>query len=116
MLCRRLSSFGRIQFVCLLLCVDPDQGATELLGLIQGWINSARPEDCYALAVVLQELEDTSLVQGRARASTLLVIGWIHGAPPGEIAQLREIAIDALRLAQESHDDEVNIPRQSRGL
>jgi hypothetical protein len=67
---------GRIEYIYHLLCGDPERGASELVGLDCKWAAAgAHPEDVYALAALLRELEDTALVQGRARASTLLVIG-----------------------------------------
>ena len=63
----------------------------------------AHPEDFYALAAVLRELEETSLVQGRARAATLLAIGWARHMR-GETARLADLAKEALRLANESAD------------
>jgi tetratricopeptide (TPR) repeat protein len=45
----------------------------------------------------------TGLVQGRARASTLLIIGWGHEMR-GETAQLGDLAAEALRLARDSSD------------
>jgi tetratricopeptide (TPR) repeat protein len=67
------------------------------------WSASARPDECDALAKVLQELEDTRLLEGRARARCLLAIAWPR-CTRGEVSQLDEIAAEALRLAQESGD------------
>jgi hypothetical protein len=58
----------RIEWIYHLLCGEPDLGASKLEELDREWAGSARPEDRYALATALQELEDTALVEGRARA------------------------------------------------
>lgn len=97
---------GRIEHIYHLLCADPDRGVGELEELSRDCIvgnANARPEDYYALAAALQELEDTGLVQGRARASTLLIIGWGREMR-GETAQLGDLATEALRLARDSSD------------
>ncbi len=104
---------GRIEYVYHLLCADPDRGAGELLELSRDWISyaNARSEDCYALAAVLRELEDTGVVQGRARASTLLVIGFVRELR-GEIAQLEGLAAEVLRLAQGIRDEYLEFEAQ----
>jgi TolB-like protein/class 3 adenylate cyclase len=94
---------GRIEWVYHLLCADPDLGASELERLDRLWTGIARPEDRYALAAALQELADTDLIKGRARAWSLLTIGWTRDAR-GETAQLAEIAEEALQLASEAGD------------
>jgi tetratricopeptide (TPR) repeat protein len=95
----------RIEYIYHLLCGDPNRGAGELQELSRDWIfySHARPEDCYALAAALQELKDTALVEGRARASTLLAIGWAREMR-GETAQLADLAKEALLLARDSTD------------
>jgi tetratricopeptide (TPR) repeat protein len=96
---------GRIEYIYHILCGDPERGASELERLSRDWIGyaHARPEDYYALSAAMRELEDTGFLQGRARAATLLTIGW-GGEMRGEIAQLGDLATEALRLAQDSTD------------
>ena len=62
---------GRIEWIYHLLCGDPERGATELESLDRNWSSCAHPEDRYALSATLRELEDTRLVQGRARVWVL---------------------------------------------
>ncbi len=82
---------------------NPDRGATELERLNRDWSGRARPEECYALAAALQELEETGLVAGRARAWILLVIAWTR-VDRGETTQLGDTAAEALRLAGAAED------------
>jgi tetratricopeptide (TPR) repeat protein len=89
---------GRIEWIYHLLCGDPDRGATELEKLNRDWSSRAHPEEHYALAAALRELEETRLVAGRARAWTLLVTAWVR-AERGETAQLEDTAAAVLRLA-----------------
>jgi len=98
------SASGRIEWIYHLLCGNPDLGGSELEKLDREWSGAARPEDRYALAAALQELVDTDLVRGRARAWSLLCIAWIRMENRGEAAQLGEIAAEALRLAEEAQD------------
>jgi hypothetical protein len=100
-----LTPVGRIEYIYHLLCGDPERAADELEVFGRDWIGyaHARPEDYYALAAVLRELQDSGLVQGRARASALIVSGWV-GEMRGEPAQLADIANEALLLAQNSAD------------
>jgi tetratricopeptide (TPR) repeat protein len=78
--------------------------ADELEVLDRKWkAAGTHPEDYFALAAVLRELEESALVQGRARAATLLTIGWAR-AMRGETAQLTDLTKNALRFAQESSD------------
>jgi tetratricopeptide repeat protein len=98
-----LTPGGPIEWIYHLMCGDPDIGASELENLDREWSGSARPEHRSALAVALQELVDTDLVEARARAWSLLTIGWTRDTR-GETAQLAEIAAEALRLACESGD------------
>jgi tetratricopeptide (TPR) repeat protein len=94
----------QIEHVYHLLCGDPEQGASELLELDRKWMAAGtNPENLYALAAVLRELEETGVTHGRARAATLLAIGEARSMR-GETAQLAELASEALRLAQESAD------------
>jgi CRP-like cAMP-binding protein len=97
------SPAGRIEWIYHLLCGDGDLGASELQTLDMQWSTDARSEDRYALATALQELENTQLVQGRARAWCLLSIARIH-AMRGEAVELVRIASEALTLAREVGD------------
>jgi CRP-like cAMP-binding protein len=94
---------GRIEWIYHLLCGDPDLGASELEVLDRQWSRSARSDDRYALATALQELEDTQLLKGRARARSILSIART-GAMRGEAAQLAETVAEAFKLAQEAGD------------
>jgi tetratricopeptide (TPR) repeat protein len=97
-----LTSSGRIEWIYHLLCHDPDRGATELEKLDREW-SSTHVEDRYALAAALRELEDTQLVQGRARVWVLLNIAWTR-ASRGETAQMSDAARRALHLARSVAD------------
>lgn len=94
---------SRIEWIYHLLCGDPGRGAAELEKLNRDWSSRARPEERYALAAALRELEDNRLVAGRARAWTLLVIAWTRDTR-GETARLADTATDALQLAREAED------------
>jgi tetratricopeptide (TPR) repeat protein len=96
---------GRIEWVYHLLssASDKDQGATELEKIHRDWMRRGHPEDRYALAAALQELLDTSAIQGRARVWATLVIAWSH-SDRGKTAQLGEMAGVALRLARQASD------------
>jgi hypothetical protein len=94
---------GRIEWIYHLLCGDPERGATELEDLSRDWSSRARPEDFYALAAALQELENTHLVNCRARTWTLLTIARGRDMR-GETSQLADVAQESLRLAQEAED------------
>jgi tetratricopeptide (TPR) repeat protein len=85
------------------LCGDPKHGAAELESLDRHWVSCARPEDRYALASALRELEDTRLVQGVARVWVLLIIAWVR-VGRGETAQLAEGACEILDLARAGED------------
>jgi tetratricopeptide (TPR) repeat protein len=98
------SPAGRIEWIYHLLSADPDLGASELEELDRQWTGTARSEDRYTLATALQELEETQLLEGRARAHSLLAIAWTRNTR-GEISQLAQIATEALRLARESQDE-----------
>jgi hypothetical protein len=94
---------GRIEWTYNLLCGDPERGATELESLDRNWASSAHPEDRYALAAALSELEESRLVRGRARVWVLLVMSWAR-AHRGERAQLADVAASALDLARAEND------------
>jgi len=98
-----LTASGRIEWIYHLLCADPDRGATELEELDCAWSSSAHPEDRYALAAALREIEDTGLVQGRARVWVLLVMAWTR-ASRGEAARLEDVAQAVLQLAKDAAD------------
>lgn len=94
---------GRIERVYHLLCQDPELGADELGKLDRDWSSSMRSQDRYALAVVLKELDDTGMVQGRARAWFILVTALIH-LRRGDAAKLADLAREALELARLASD------------
>lgn len=98
-----LTPVGRIEWIYHLLSSDPERGATEVETLDRHWSNSARPEDRYALAAALGELETTGLVGGRARVWVLLVTAWTR-VSRGESAQLGEAASETLRQARAAGD------------
>lgn len=97
------SPAGRIEWMFHLLSGDPDRGADALDALNREWGSSARPEDFFALAAALKELEDAGLVQGRARVWVLLVIGWGRVLKE-ETAQLDGVANEALEHARAMGD------------
>jgi tetratricopeptide (TPR) repeat protein len=94
---------GRIEWVYHLLCGNPDLAASELENLDREWSGSARPEDRSALAAALQELVETKLIDGRARARSLLAIAWSR-TDRQNTARLAEIAAEALRFARITND------------
>lgn len=98
-----LTPGGRIEWIYHLLCGDPDRGASELASMDRDWSRRARTEDRYALAAALNELEETALVQNRARVWVLLVIAGTR-ASRGEEAQLAESALAVLGYAQDAQD------------
>ena len=93
----------RIEWIYHLLCADPELGATELEKLDRDWSSQARPEERAALATTLNELQEASLVAGRARVWVLLVVAWYRQSR-GEDAQLGEAAVEALALARSVRD------------
>jgi hypothetical protein len=94
---------GRIDWIYHLLCGDPKRGATELESLDRNWGSCAHPEDRYALVSALRELEDTRLVEGRARIWVLLATAWAR-VDRGEAAQLADGAGKILDLARAAED------------
>jgi tetratricopeptide (TPR) repeat protein len=94
---------GRIECIYQLLCGDPELGASKLEELDRQWSTNSRSGDRYALATALQELENTQLVQGRARARTLLCIARSR-VMRGEVGELAGIVAEALKLAKEAGD------------
>ena len=97
------SAAGRIEWIYHLLTSDPDRGASELESLNRRWGSEANPEDCYALAAALGELETAGLLQARARVWGLLVIACTR-ASRGESSQLTTVARQTLRLARAATD------------
>jgi tetratricopeptide (TPR) repeat protein len=95
---------GRIEWIYHLLCGDPSVGASELEKLDRHWTASARPEDRHALATALRELDDSHLIDGRARAWCLLSIARTRHTR-GESAQLESISQEALTLARQCGDN-----------
>jgi len=97
------SPAGRIEWVYHLLCGDADLAASKVEALDRQWSTNPRSDDRHALATALQELEDSQLLQGRARAWSILFIAWTR-AMRGEAADLAEIVAEALRVAEEARD------------
>jgi hypothetical protein len=94
---------GQIEWIYHLLCADPDEGANELERLDREWSSRAHPEDRYALAEALQELEDTRLLHSRAHVWALLVIATTR-ASRDDFAQLMNTADEALLQARSLSD------------
>lgn len=94
---------GRIEWIYHLLCADPEKGATSLENDEHGVFQVARPEDRYALAVALAELNDSGLVHGRARVQVLFVVAWAE-VSRGKTAQLRDLAELTVNLARSVGD------------
>ena len=94
---------GRIEWVYHLLWSDSERGATELERLHRDWMRRGHPEDRYALAVALQEVLDSSSIQGRARLWATLVTVWSQ-VDRGNIAELADVAAGAVRLARDLRD------------
>jgi tetratricopeptide (TPR) repeat protein len=67
-----MSSVARIEWIYHLLCGDPERGIRELELLNREWSSWAHPEEHYALASALRDLDDTSLVRGKTRVAVLL--------------------------------------------
>jgi tetratricopeptide (TPR) repeat protein len=94
---------GRVEWVYHLLCGHPERGADKLQELGRVWYRTARPEDRYALTAALSELENTGVLEGRARVWALLLIAWIR-AIRGEAAQLGNIAETIVTQAKSTGD------------
>ena len=90
---------GRIEWLYHLLCADPERGAAECEALDRKWSGASHPEDRYALALALGELESSGLVAGRARVEVLLCVAEARSAR-GNTAQLPDTATEALALAK----------------
>jgi tetratricopeptide (TPR) repeat protein len=94
---------GRIEWIYHLLSADPEGGATALQKLDREWSNQARPEDRYAFAAALQELEKGKLLTGRARLWALLSVAGTQ-ASRGDRSVPAASAAEALELARELQD------------
>lgn len=107
----RLADFFRVQsspaahieWICHLLCGDPERGARELEKLDHDWTDRAHAEERYALAIALRDIEEAGLLTGRARAWVLLAVGWMHQWK-GETLQWGQVAEQALGVAREAGD------------
>lgn len=97
------SAAGRIEWIFQLLCADPERGATELEKLDREWSERVRPEDVAALALALTELQESGLVDGRARVWVLLAVAWARSQREST-ASLLDIATEALTLAGSLQD------------
>jgi len=97
------TSSGRIEWIYHFLSADPERAATALEKLDREWSNQVQPEDRYALAAALKELEDTEMVSGRARVWVQLAIAWTR-ASRGEHAFLADKAAEIIKLAHISKD------------
>ncbi len=93
----------RVEWIYQLLCADPEMGATALEHLDREWSRVARPEDRYALAAVLGELDESGLVHGRARLQVLIVMA-LTRVSRGEAAALADVAALILELARSVAD------------
>jgi tetratricopeptide (TPR) repeat protein len=93
------SSIGRIEWIYHLLSADPNDGAINLEQLESEWSSQGHPENRYALVAALKELEDTQVLEGRARLWTLLTIAGVSKYR-GEAARLGNVAVETLGLAR----------------
>jgi tetratricopeptide (TPR) repeat protein len=90
---------GRVEWIYHLLCSDSERGANELEKLDSEWSRTAHAEERYALAAALRELENSQVLQGRARVWALLVAAW-NRVSRGESAQLAVRADHILSVAR----------------
>ena len=65
---------GRIEWIYHLLLADPERGTSELEDLDRAWLGSARHEDLAALSEVLNELDTSQVLHGRALLRARLVV------------------------------------------
>ncbi len=107
-----LTQAGRVEWMYHLLCGDPERGANELEKLERDWSRTARPEERYALAAALRELDDSRLVQGRTRVCVLLVTAWTR-VSRGEASQLADMAGIILDLARSLADPSAEAEAQA---
>jgi len=105
------TSTGRIEWIYHLLCGDPDRGATELENFDREWSSRIHPEERYALAAALTELENLQLLWGRARVWVLLVVAWADHAR-GNVAKLADAANYVLGLARSVSDERAEADAQ----
>lgn len=102
---------GRVEWIYHLLCAEPNRGADELETLQREWSSTAYPEDKYALATALRELEEQWLVQGRALLWSVLFCAWTR-VGRGEAASLEEPARRALELSRVEADQSADAEAQ----
>ena len=93
------SPAGQIEWIYHFLIADPNEGATACEVLDRQWTNQGHPEDRYALALALKELETGKFLVGRAWIEALLCIGETRSYR-GETAQLESLAQEILIEAQ----------------
>jgi tetratricopeptide (TPR) repeat protein len=93
------SPAGQIEWIYHFLIADPNKGATACEALDRQWTYQSHPEDRYALALALKELETGEFLVGRARIEALLCIGETRSYR-GETAQLESFAQEILVQAQ----------------
>ncbi|GAB6039967.1 tetratricopeptide repeat protein [Endothiovibrio diazotrophicus] len=94
---------ARIEWIYHRLGYQPEVAAGELEQLNREWSSVAHPEDHYALAGALAELERDGLVAGRAWLWCRLVTTVVRQLR-GEHAQLHEFAGEALAMARSLGD------------
>jgi tetratricopeptide (TPR) repeat protein len=97
------SPSGEIERIYHLLSADQDVGSAELERIVRGWSGNQISEDRYALEMTLQELEDSGLLRGKARARSLIAIARSRFTR-GISNQLPEIVAAALQQAREFGD------------
>ena len=102
---------GRLNWIYHHLCGDPERGATELELLERDRSSYARSEDRYVLSAALRELEETQLVQGRARVWILLVTAWTL-VSRDETSKLADLAANILDLARAAKDQRAEAEAQ----
>ena len=82
---------GRVEWIYHLLSAEPNQGARQLEDMDRAWGRTAPPEQRQALALVLNELETSSLLEGRARVDGLLCLAEVRSSC-GETAEIGGLA------------------------
>ena len=91
---------GRIEWIYHLLNAEPDQGARRLEDMDRAWTRTAHPEHRQALALALNELETSSLLEGRARVEGLLCLAEVRSSR-GETANIEGVARKIEALARD---------------
>jgi len=81
--------------------VAPDQASDECEALYRDWADTDKPEIEQILRGILEELDQTCMVTGRARAVVLCVISWIRHVR-GEFYQIEDLSRLALDLARDA--------------